>query len=316
MGQLVNGAWTDAPIDPRTAADGRYVRKESPYRKFVGKEFPAAPNRYHLYVALSCPWAHRTLMVRSLKKLQDAVSVSIAAPSMGEGWKFDAVEGGTPEHLYDERFLHRVYARADSNFTGRVTVPVLWDRESETIVNNESSEIIRMFNDALNEWGDPSVDLYPSALHVEIDAVNDRVYETVNNGVYRCGFAKTQAAYEEAFDKLFDTLDWLEERLAGQRYLVGEQLTEADIRLFATLIRFDAVYYSHFKCNKRLIIDYPNLAAYTCDLYQTPGIVETVDLHHIKHHYYTSMTGINPTGIVPKGPELDFTAPHGRESLP
>lgn len=316
MGQLVSGAWTDAPIDPRTAADGRYVRKESPFRKFIGREFPAAPNRYHLYVALACPWAHRTLMVRSLKKLHDAVSVSITAPSMGEGWKFEVAEGGTPEHLYGEPFMHKLYARAEPEFTGRVTVPVLWDRETATIVNNESSEIIRMFNGAMNEWADASIDLYPKPLRAEIDVVNDRVYETVNNGVYRCGFAKTQDAYEEAFDKLFETLDWLEERLAGQRYLVGHQLTEADIRLFATLIRFDAVYYSHFKCNKRRIIDYPNLMAYTRDLFQSPGIGETVDLHHIKHHYHTSMTGINPTGIVPKGPELDFATPHGRENLP
>ncbi len=316
MGQLVNGTWADRWYDTKSSR-GRFVRWESPFRDWIGagERFPAEPGRYHLYVSLACPWAHRTLIVRALKKLEDMISVSVVSPAWGEGWIFDETQDGTVDHLYGESTLHQIYTRAKSDFTGRVTVPILWDRQSETIVNNESSDIIRMLNSAFDTLTDSTVDLYPEDLRVEIDAVNEWVYPDINNGVYRCGFATTQDAYEEAFDILFTALDRLEKRLSEQRYLVGARLTEADLRLFTTLVRFDAVYVGHFKCNKKRIAGYPNLWAYTRDLYQTPGIAGTVDLGHIKRHYYASHPQINPTGIVAKGPDLDFTIEHGRKAL-
>jgi glutathionyl-hydroquinone reductase len=316
MGYLDSGIWSEGWFNTR-ATDGHFVRKESAFRQAIGDDgpFPAAPGRYHLYVSLACPWAHRTLIVRALKKLEDAISVSVVAPVWGEGWGFDPDNGGTVDHLYGEDALHRLYRRADAAYSGRVTVPVLWDRISETIVNNESAEIIRMFNGAFDNWGDATLDLYPAALREEIDEVNAWVYRAVNNGVYACGFATTQGAYEQAFDKLFEALDRLEERLSRQRYLVGNRLTEADIRLFTTLVRFDSVYAGHFKCNKRHIADYPSLWGFTRDIYQTPGVAATVDMDHIKRHYYICHDSINPTGIVPKGPDLDFTLAHGREEL-
>lgn len=323
MGLLVDGVWTDKWYDTKSTG-GRFERSEAPWRDFVTMDgspapgrtrgFKAEPGRYHLYVSLACPWAHRTLIFRKLKKLEDIISVSVVHPFMGEnGWTFEREEGATGDTLYDLDFLHQIYTKADPHYSGRVTVPVLWDKKEETIVNNESSEIIRMLNSAFDEWGDRSLDFYPAALRAEIDAVNAFVYPAINNGVYRAGFATTQEAYEEAFDTLFAALDKMEERLSRQRYLVGDRLTEADWRLFTTLVRFDPVYVGHFKCNLRRIADYPNLSNYLRDLYQTPGVAETVNLHHIKHHYYGSHPTINPTRIVPKGPALDYTAPHNRD---
>jgi putative glutathione S-transferase len=323
MGLLVDGVWTDKWYDTKSTG-GRFERSEAPWRDFVTVDgspapgrtrgFKAEPGRYHLYVSLACPWAHRTLIFRKLKKLEDVISVSVVHPFMGEnGWTFEREEGATGDTLYDLDFLHQIYTKADPHYSGRVTVPVLWDKKEETIVNNESSEIIRMLNSAFYEWGDRSLDFYPAALRAEIDAVNAFVYPAINNGVYRAGFATTQEAYEEAFDTLFAALDKMEERLSRQRYLVGERLTEADWRLFTTLVRFDPVYVGHFKCNRQRIADYPNLSNYLRDLYQTPGVAETVNLHHIKHHYYGSHPTINPTRIVPKGPALDYTAPHNRD---
>ncbi|MFI4986870.1 MAG: glutathione S-transferase family protein [Alphaproteobacteria bacterium] len=316
MGLLIDGVWHDKVPDARTA-DGRFVRKESRFRNWVTADgssgFKAAPGRYHLYVSLACPWAHRTLIVRALKGLEAVVSLSIVDPLMaGEGWAFSDHPGAVPDRVNGKRFLHEVYTLADPRYSGRVTVPVLWDKETRTIVSNESSEIIRMLNSAFDAWGRSDVDLYPEALRGRIDEINALVYERINNGVYRAGFATAQAAYEEAFDGLFETLDRIEGLLGRQRYLAGVQMSEADWRLFTTLVRFDAVYYSHFKCNLRRIADYANLANYTRELYQLPGIAGTVDFDHIKRHYYGSHKAINPSGIVPKGPALDFTAPHDR----
>lgn len=321
MGRLVDGIWKDEWYD--TGSDGKFKRSESQFRDWItvdgkpaeGRErgFKAEPGRYHLYVSYACPWAHRTLVYRKLKKLEDVISVDAVHHFMGEnGWTFVEEDGATGDTLYGSEFLHQIYTRADPTYSGRVTVPVLWDKKEQTIVSNESSEIIRMLNSAFDAWGDASVDLSPAHLRREIDAVNDRVYPAINNGVYRAGFATTQGAYEEAFDELFDALDDMEQRLARSRYLVGDKTTEADWRLFTTLIRFDAVYYSHFKCNLRQIRDYPNLSNYLRDLYQVPGIASTVNMLHIKAHYYASHETVNPTRIVPKGPELDFTAPHDR----
>ena len=321
MGRLVDGIWKDEWYD--TGSDGKFKRSESQFRDWItvdgkpaeGRErgFKAEPGRYHLYVSYACPWAHRTLIYRKLKKLEDVISVDVVHHFMGEnGWTFVEEDGATGDTLYGSEFLHQIYTRADPTYSGRVTVPVLWDKKEQTIVSNESSEIIRMLNSAFDAWGDASVDLSPAHLRREIDAVNDRVYPAINNGVYRAGFATTQGAYEEAFDELFDALDDMEQRLARSRYLVGDKTTEADWRLFTTLIRFDAVYYSHFKCNLRQIRDYPNLSNYLRDLYQVPGIASTVNMLHIKAHYYASHETVNPTRIVPKGPELDFTAPHDR----
>ena len=317
MGQLVDGVWRVDGGGP-TRTGGRFVRHETSFRNWVtadeGGAFEAAAGRYHLYVSLACPWAHRTLIVRRLKRLDDAISVSVVHPHMGEeGWVFGTPPAnGTPDHINGFSHLHQVYTAARAHYTGRVSVPVLWDKLKGTIVNNESAEIIRMMGGAFDRFGKSALDLYPAPLRAEIDAVNQRVFETVNNGVYRAGFATSQAAYDEAVSALFDTLDALEDRLGRQRYLVGERMTEADWRLFTTLVRFDAVYVGHFKCNLRRLVDYPNLWNYTRELYQVPGIAETVSLDHIKRAYYGSHETINPTRIVPMGPVLDFTAPHDR----
>ncbi|MCK5639834.1 MAG: glutathione S-transferase family protein [Gammaproteobacteria bacterium] len=305
---------------------GEFRRMESRFRSWITENgrmgpsgeggFVAEPERYHLYVSHACPWAHRTLIFRKLKKLEDVISVSVVHPYMGEqGWEFRDYPGATSDTINHSRYLYELYNMAQADYSGIVTVPILWDTKRETIVNNESSEIIRMFNSAFNAWGDTSVDLYPIALRDEIDAINQRIYHTVNNGVYRAGFATSQEVYEHAFDALFETLDDLELHLSQHRYLVGEQITEADWRLFTTLVRFDAVYYSHFKCNRQRLIDYPSLWAYTRELYQIPGIADTVNMDHIKTHYFTSHPSINPNGIIPKGPEVDFTAPHDRHYL-
>jgi glutathionyl-hydroquinone reductase len=322
MGVLIDGAWHENAHDARING-GRFVRSETQFRDWItrdgkpapGRErgFKAEPGRYHLYVSLACPWAHRTLIFRKLKKLENIISVSVVHHFLGkDGWTFVAQEGGTGDHLYGLEFLREIYLKADPLYSGRVTVPVLWDRKGETIVNNESAEIIRMLNSAFNEWGDASLDFYPEPLCGEIDKLNDLIYATVNNGVYRAGFATTQEAYEEAFGELFATLDRLEDRLSHQRYLAGDRITESDWRLFTTLVRFDPVYYSHFKCNLRRIADYPSLSNYLRDLYQVPGVAGTVDIPHVKKHYYGSHETINPTRIVPVGPEIDYAAPHDR----
>ena len=323
MGKLIEGVWHDVGYDTKKSG-GRFVRWDSQFRNWVTPDgssgFAPEPGRYHLYVSLACPWAHRTLILRRLKGLEEVVPVSVVHWHMAEnGWAFEAGDHGedacTGDRLGGRSYLHQVYTDAKADYSGRVTVPVLWDTRSHTIVNNESSEIVRMFNSAFDAWGDAGLDFYPADLRDEIDAVNEIVYRKVNNGVYRAGFATSQAAYEEALDELFATLDDLEARLARQRYLVGDRLSEADWRLFTTLLRFDPVYHGHFKCNRRRLVDYPNLWAYTRELYQVPGVAETVNFHHIKHHYYVSHRAINPTGIVPTGPDIDFAEPHGRDAL-
>ena len=322
MGLLIDGKWQDRWYETKSTG-GRFVRSQSAFRNWVTADgspgptgeggFEAEPGRYHLYVSYACPWAHRTLIMRALKGLGDMISLSVVHWRMLEnGWTFEDGPGVIPDPIHNAAFLYQVYAAADPGYSGRVTVPVLWDRKRATIVNNESSEIIRMFTRAFDGVGAKPGDYYPVALREEIDAVNARVYDTVNNGVYKAGFATSQDAYEEAVKPLFASLDWLEERLSSARYLVGGQLTEADIRLFTTLVRFDAIYVGHFKCNLKRIVDYPVLSAYLRDLYQTPGIGETFVIEHAKRHYYESHRTINPTGIVPLGPELDFFAPHGR----
>ncbi|WP_321890238.1 glutathione S-transferase family protein [Paraburkholderia bannensis] len=325
MGLLVNGQWVDRWYDT-TSTGGRFMRKDAAFRNWITADgapgldgrggFKAEAGRYHLYVSLACPWAHRTLILRTLKGLESMISVSTVHWLMLEhGWTFMPGLGVTPDPIHGARFLHQVYTAADADYTGRVTVPILWDKHSGTIVSNESSEIIRMLNSAFDNIGALPGDYYPDTLRDEIDAINARVYDTVNNGVYKAGFATTQEAHEEAVTPLFETLDGLEECLASQRFLTGDALTEADIRLFTTLIRFDAVYHGHFKCNIRRIADYPNLLAYTRDIYQWPGIAATVNFEHIKRHYYESHRSINPFGIVPLGPVTDFTLPAGRSRL-
>ncbi|HTH33891.1 MAG TPA: glutathione S-transferase family protein [Xanthobacteraceae bacterium] len=314
MGLLVDGAWQE---DVSRTTNGRFIRPTTAYHNAVTADstsyFPAEAGRYHLYISLACPWAHRTLIFRSLKKLDGIISLSVTAPLYGKtGWEFDPAQGGTLDAANDRKTLAEIYLITDPHYTGRVSVPVLWDKKRRTIVNNESSEIIRMLNSAFEAFTDVHTDYYPEALRDEIDRINDLVYPTVNNGVYRAGFATSQEAYEEAARGIFSTLDQLEELLSRQRYLAGKAITEADWRLFTTLVRFDAVYYSHFKCNLRRIVDYPNLWNYLRDLYQMPGIAATVSLDHIKRHYYGSQLKVNPTGIVPIGPLIDFTAPHDR----
>ncbi len=322
MGFYVDGVWHDQWYDTARTG-GRFEREPTRFRNFVTPDgspgptgdggFPAEAGRYHLYVSLACPWAHRTLILRALKKLDDAISVSVVSPLMAdEGWTFNAGEGSTGDAVNNAQKLGEVYLLAAPKYSGRVTVPVLWDKTRRTIVNNESAEIIRMLNAAFNAFTDDARDFYPERLRAEIDAVNADIYAHINNGVYRAGFATRQDAYEEAYRALFAALDRMEQRLSGQRYLAGNTLTEADWRLFTTLIRFDAVYYGHFKCNERRIADYPNLSNYLRDLYQVPGVKETVSLDHIKRHYYWSHAKINPTRIVPVGPKLDFDAPHDR----
>lgn len=330
MGLLVDGKWSDQWYDTKSTG-GRFQRTVTRFRNWITPDgspgptgeggFPAEAGRYHLYVSLACPWAHRTLIFRKLKKLEDIISVSVVDPHMGgEGWTFGNGAGGyspgaTPDTVLGKSRLYEVYLEADAHYSGRVTVPVLWDKKRGTIVNNESAEIIRMFNSAFGAFTDVKGDYYPEPLRAEIDALNAEIYDRVNNGVYKAGFATSQEAYEEAVTALFETLDTLDERLSRNRYLLGERLTEADWRLFTTLVRFDPVYVGHFKCNIRRIADYPNLSGYLRELYQVPGVKETVNLTHIKRHYYESHTTINPTGIVPVGPALDYDAPHGRERL-
>ncbi len=323
MGLLQDGVWVDQWYDTKSN-DGRFVRKQSSFRNWVTKDgapgpsgeggFKAEAGRYHLYISHACPWAHRTVIFRSLKGLEDMISLSVVHWYMAEnGWSFEEGDGVIPDPLHGARFMHQVYTAADPHYSGRVTVPVLWDKKKQTVVSNESSEIIRMFNSAFDDIGAREGDYYPESMRDDIDAVNDRIYDTINNGVYKSGFATTQAAYEEALLPLFETLDLLEKRLAGQHYLMGDKLTEADWRLFTTLIRFDPVYVGHFKCNLRRIADYPNLSNYVRDLYQIPGIAGTVHMDHIKRHYYESHETINPTRIVPKGPEIDYLSPHNRD---
>ena len=316
MGLLIDGVWHEQGYD-RRASGGRFVRSELQFRDWVSADgstgFKAEPGRYHLYVSLACPWAHRTLIVRALKGLEDAISVAVVDPLMGpEGWAFSETPGATLDRVNGKRLLHEIYTLAKPDYSGRVSVPVLWDKKTRAIVNNESSEIIRMLNSAFDAWASSDLDFYPKALRGRIDEINELVYRNVNNGVYRAGFATTQAAYEEAFDALFAALDRLEALLQRQRYVAGATLSEADWRLFTTLVRFDAVYHGHFKCNLKRIVDYPNLSNYARELYQVPKVAATVDFGHIKRHYYASHTAINPSGIVPKGPALDFTRPHDR----
>ncbi len=323
MGLLVDGRWQDKWYDTDQTG-GRFKRTDAAFRNWVTPDgaagptgaggFQAEPGRYRLYVSLACPWAHRALIFRALKGLEDAIPVSVVNAHMGEeGWTFEPGPGVVPDAANGVRALHELYTLAEPSFTGRVTVPVLWDTRTRTIVNNESSEVIRILNSAFDGVGAAPGDYYPAELRGEIDAVNERVYSTLNNGVYKAGFATTQDAYEEAVWPLFETLDWLEGRLAGQRYVTGGRLTEADWRLFTTLVRFDSVYATHFKCGLRRVVDYPNLWAYARDLYQVPGVAGTVSFDHIKRHYFGSHPTVNPTGIVPVGPDLDFDAPPGRE---
>lgn len=312
MGLLVDGVWRDQWYDTKSTG-GRFERQQSQFRQWITADgtsgFPAEPGRYHLYVSYACPWAHRTLIFRTLKGLQDAISIAVVSPLMLEnGWEL--AEGA--DRVNGARYLYHVYQKAKPDYTGRVSVPTLWDTHRQTIVSNESADIIRMFNSAFAEYASDPTDYYPADLRKEIDGVNERIYTTINNGVYRAGFATSQEAYEEAYDTLFATMDWIEDRLARQRYLVGDRLTEADWRLFTTCVRFDAVYYSHFKCNRRRLVDYPNLWTLICELYHLPGVAETVRLQDIKLHYYGSHKTLNPTGIVPRGPDIDFTAPHRR----
>jgi len=318
MGMLVNGVWTD---DDNRNKGGAFVRTESAFREQVSADassrYPAASGRYHLYVAKSCPWAHRTMIFRALKGLEDAISITyLATQEQGRGWEFRDAPGYGPDPLFGASFLHEVYAKAKPDYTGRVTVPVLWDKQTGTIVNNESPEIIRMLNSAFDAFATRSVhDLYPVDLRPEIDRWNDLIYRTFNNGVYRAGFATSQDRYEEAVREVFGTLDLLESHLGKQRFLCGDRTTEADWRLFPTLVRFDAAYHGHFKCNLRRLVDYPNVWAYTRELYQTPGIAGTVDLDQIRYNYYRGQRQVNPSGVVAIGPRLDFLASHGRERL-
>lgn len=322
MGLLVDGKWHDQWYDT-SSTGGRFIRKDSAYRNWITPDgapgpsgtggFPAEAGRYHLYVSLACPWAHRTLIMRAAKRLEAMIDVSVVHWRMlGDGWTFAPGPGVVADPVNNARVLHQIYTAADPGYTGRVTVPVLWDKATGRIVSNESSEIIRMLNTAFDAIGAAPGDYYPQSHRAEIDAINARIYDTLNNGVYKAGFATSQAAYEDAVVPLFETLDWLEDLLADRRYLVGDTFTEADIRLFTTLVRFDPVYVGHFKCNLRRLVDHPNLWAYTRDVFQRPGIAATVDLDHIKRHYYESHASINPSGVVPLGPALDFLAPHGR----
>jgi putative glutathione S-transferase len=324
MGLLIEGHWHDQWYE--SSADGAFQREQAQRRNWVTADgspgpsgqggFKAEAGRYHLYVSLACPWAHRTLILRKLKGLESLIEVSVVSWLMLEnGWTFDKSHGSTGDQLDDFAFMHQRYTADTADYTGRVTVPVLWDKKLQRIVSNESAEIIRMFNSAFNELTGNTLDFYPEPLRVTIDALNDRIYPAVNNGVYRAGFATSQQAYERAFDDVFAELDYLEQHLSDHRYLAGEFLTEADVRLFTTLIRFDAVYYSHFKCNLRRIADYPNLSNWLREMYQWPGVAETVDFAHIKGHYYASHRTINPTGIAPKGPSQRFDGQHDRQRL-
>jgi putative glutathione S-transferase len=318
MGMLVEGDWIADDQRLRNARDGNFIRPKTSFRSCVTADgssgFAAEPNRYHLYVSLSCPWAHRSLLLRALKGLEDAIPISIVAPWTGEnGWTFENYPGATGDRCNDFRYLYELYLKSRRSYTGRVTVPVLWDTKTNTIVNNESAEIMRMLNSEFNAFARyPDDDYYPAESRQEIDELNELIYRTVNHGVYRAGFAGVQDQYEGAVADLFKTLDVLDERLSEQRYLCGERVTEADWRLFPTLIRFDAVYYIHFKCSVRRLVDYPNLFDYTRELYQRPGVAATVNFEHIKRHYYGSHVRINPSGLVPVGPPQRFDIPHTR----
>lgn len=323
MGLLVKGQWVDQWYDT-DANDGEFARSESQFRNWVTKDGSAGPTgdagfkaeagRYHLYVSLACPWAHRVLILRRLKGLESMISVSVVNPLMAEhGWTFDEAPGVISDPIINARYMYQIYTATDPNYSGRVTIPVLWDKQQHCIVNNESAELIRMLNSAFDDIGATPGDYYPHALRGDIDKFNAKIYPNVNNGVYKAGFATTQRAYEQAVMPLFATLDELDQHLSHHRYLAGEQITEADWRLFTTLIRFDTVYYSHFKCNIKRITDYPNLSGYLRELYQWPGIKDTINMAHIKQHYYRSHLNINPIGIVPVGPDLDLERPHGRE---
>ncbi|MGC9423298.1 glutathione S-transferase family protein [Vibrio sp.] len=314
MGQLVEGQWHDGWYDTKTNG-GNFVRKEAGFRDWIenkpGARFTPESGRYHLYVSLACPWAHRTLIFRQLKQLKEHIDITIVCPDMlSQGWQF-----GIPEPLFGYSKLHQLYTQAKPDYTGRVTVPVLWDKKTQTIVSNESADIIRMFNSAFNSLTGNDIDYYPLALREVIDEWNTFIYPNINNGVYRCGFATTQEAYEEAYESLFAALDKVDHHLATHRYLAGPVLTEADWRLFTTLIRFDAVYVGHFKCNQKRVADYQHLNGYLKELYQMPGIKETTDFYHIKRHYYFSHNMINPTQVVPVGPDLDLESDHGRGDL-
>jgi putative glutathione S-transferase len=323
MGKLVDGQWTTQWYDTE-ATGGRFVRQDASFRNWVTADgqpgptgrggFAAESGRYHLYVSLACPWAHRTLIFRQLKDLADHIGVSVVHPDMFDDvWTFETdYDGATGDRLMGHDFMRQVYLAADPNVTTRVTVPVLWDKKTGTIVSNESSEIIRMFNSAFNELTGNRQDFWPGEMRDEIEAVNARIYDKLNNGVYKSGFATTQIAYDEAVAALFDTMDWIEDRLASNRYLLGDRLTEADWRLFTTLVRFDPVYHGHFKCNRNRLVDFPNMWAYTRELYQHPGVAQTVSFDHITRHYYASHRSINPHGIVPVGPRLNWLEPHGR----
>jgi putative glutathione S-transferase len=322
MGLLIDGKWADQWYDTKSN-DGKFVRSESQFRHWVTHDGLAGPTgdagfnaeigRYHLYVSLACPWAHRTLLFRALKGLESMITISVVNAYMGEqGWTFTPGDGVIEDSLFHSKHLHQIYTQADPHYTGRVTVPVLWDKKRNTIVSNESADIIRMLNSAFDHLGAKAGDFYPEVHREAINKVNDYVYPNINNGVYRAGFATTQTAYNEAVTELFNALDTLEQQLSTSRYLVGDTITEADWRLFTTLVRFDAVYVGHFKCNLKRIVDYPNLWGYLRDLYQQEGVADTVDINYTKAHYYGSHTMINPTGVIPRGPVIDFLTPHRR----
>lgn len=325
MGLLVDGHWIDQWYDTASSG-GHFVRSEAQFRNWITEDgrpgptgaggFAAEPGRYHLYVSLACPWAHRTLIFRALKGLEKFITVSVVNPYMGShGWSFEPGEGVIGDPLFQSQYLYQIYQRAQPDYSGRVTVPVLWDKVRNTLVSNESADIIRMLNSAFDKLGAGAGDFYPEHLRDEINATNALIYARINNGVYKAGFATSQHAYEEAVTSLFETLEQLETRLGQHRYLLGKQITESDWRLFTTLIRFDAVYCGHFKCNLKRLVDYPNLWAYTRELYQWPGVAQTLNLDHVKVHYYRSHTMINPTGIVPAGPQLNLDQPHERGDL-
>jgi len=322
MGLLQEGKWVDQWYDTKSSG-GRFVRKAPQFRSWITADgtkgpsgeggFKAEAGRYHLYVSLACPWAHRALIFRALKGLEDMISISVVHWYMADkGWTFQSGDDVIPDSINNAQYMYEIYTSAMSDYSGRVTVPVLWDKQTNTIVSNESPEIIRMFNTAFDNVGAIPGDYYPESLRAEIDMLNERIYEPVNNGVYKSGFATTQEAYEEAVVPLFETLDWLNERLSSQRYLTGNSITEADWRLFTTLVRFDPVYVGHFKCNVRRIADYANLSGYVRDLYQHSGVAATVNMTHIKNHYYASHESVNPSRVIPVGPDIDFMAPHDR----
>jgi putative glutathione S-transferase len=326
MGQLVDGTWHDVWYNTKSTG-GKFVRDDAKFRNWITQDgspgpsgiggFAAEAGRYHLYVSYACPWAHRTLIFRALKDLEGLITVSVVHPDMlSDGWTFETDDhGATGDTLFNLPFMRDVYLRAKPDMTGRVTVPVLWDKQRNTIVSNESSEIIRMLNTAFNGLTGNTLDFWPEELRDDIEAINTRIYNTLNNGVYRSGFATSQTAYDEAIAQLFDTMDWLEDRLSTRRYLMGERITEADWRLATTLFRFDPVYHTHFKCNRNFLREFPNLWAYTRELYQWPGVAETVNFQHIVRHYHFSHETINPHRIIPVNPLLDWSEPHGRERL-